>query len=231
MLRFKCILEGLCCRLSPITIQSFEAIILAEIARKLGLRISIKPSYKVYEKINRIYLVLSYVLELDKDRGACPFLKNNKCLIHNIYKPLICRSFPYAPKQVKYLYNEELKFVTAHVEYGLSTKCPVIKKDKKYLDKLMKYTPTALYQYMPNEYHSAIEAENKRLLILKLLSKLWRRGFINIVPAEKAYKYNAPYVNVYVFLQKHYPNLPYILGINRVLEKIKNTKRNLESLV
>ncbi len=217
MKKFRCIRDGLCCRLSPITIQSFEEVILEEIASLLGIKIVVKPGYRVYDRVHGIELALSYILEINKN--GCPFLRGNKCIVHNIYKPLICRSFPYAPKQVKYLYNDDYRFVVASVEYGLSTKCPVIKNDMDYINKQMRKNPLFIAEYMPNEYHSGLESEKKRNLILTLLSRLWRNKVVDLKPAGK--KPSNRVVNAYLFLQSYYPSLPYILGINNVISRIR----------
>ncbi len=219
MKRFKCLRDGLCCRISPITLQSFEEVIVRELAKKFGVDAVLKPSYRVFDRVHRIHLALSYILVIDDEKG-CPFLRDNICIIHSIYKPLICRSFPYAPKQVRYLYNDEYRFIIANVEYGLSTKCPVIKRDMDYINSLMKKNPLFIAEYMPSEYHSGLESEKKRNIILNLLSQLWRSGIVDLVPSNKVVS-NRVTVNAYEFLQTFYPSLPYVLGVSSVVKKIR----------
>ena len=220
VLRFKCIYTGICCKASPITLQSFEATIIRSLSRAFNIEIHTKPGYIVWDKIGNHYLAISYILGLNKDR-RCPFLrKDNRCIIHDIYKPLICRSYPYVPREVRYLFIERLKLIVPKVEYGLSAKCPVIEKHKYLIDKYMDIDPYFVSKYMPNEYRAALEAESKRTIILNLLSSLWRRGLIDLTTINEIPS-NVRIINVYNFLQKYYPNLPYVLGIEEIFRRIK----------
>ena len=218
--RFKCIYTGICCRASPITLQSFESIIISSLSRVFDIKVHMEPGYVVWDRIGNLYLAISYILKLNND-GRCPFLtKDNKCIIHSIYKPLICRSYPYVPREVRYLFIERLKLIVPKVEYGLSAKCPVIERHKYLIDKYMDLDPYFISKYMPNEYKAALEAESKRTIILNLLSSLWRRGLIDLATINRMPP-NIRVTNVYNFLRNYYPNLPYVLGIEEAFRRIK----------
>ncbi len=195
--------------------MSFEEPVLKAVASRLNIDLRIRPGYTIYDRLSGRRYALSYIMDLVN--GKCPFLHNNRCIIHSIYKPYICRSYPYVPKEVRYLIHEGLRIIVAKVEYGLSAKCPVIQQHKYYIDKMLTTNPFFIAKYMPNEYRAAVEAEQARNFILNLLSSLWRRGVIDLVST------NTPreIVNVYYLLQQYYPNLPYILGLNKVFSRIK----------
>jgi Fe-S-cluster containining protein len=214
---FKCTLCGECCKASPISLLPFEDSILRILAYKLNRPYHSKPGYLVYDERRGVNIALSYTMELVN--GRCPFLtRNNLCMINNIYKPLICRSYPYVPKQVRYTISVDYKIIFATTDYGLSIKCPVIRDDREYIEELMRKNPLWPMIYMPNEYKAAMEMEEKRNLLLRLLSELWRRGLVEL--ADK--RVDAPVVNLYDILRRYYPNLPYVLGINNVYEKIRS---------
>ncbi|MET1160808.1 MAG: YkgJ family cysteine cluster protein [Thermoprotei archaeon] len=211
---FKCTLCGECCTKSPISILPHEEIILRSLAEKLGVEYRSSHGYRVFDRISHAYIALSYVMELVN--GRCPFLREDlKCSIHDIYKPLICRSFPYVPKHVKYNIVWDLRIIYATTEYGLSLECPVIKRDKEYLENLLRSNKLELY--IKQELDSAREMERIRSLFLTLLSELWRRGDVELTddPGVKA-----PVTNLYTLLRKYYPSLPYILGVNKLLESV-----------
>jgi len=213
-------MKGLCCKISPITLLSCEEIILNIIAKKLDIKVKIDPGYLVFDRKSNRYIALSYILNLNN--GKCPFLKDNKCLLHDIYKPLICRAFPYIPREVKYLYNDSLKILIAKVNYGLSMKCPVINNDQEYLNTLFNLSPSLIAKYMPDEYLSALEMERKRSIILSLLSSLWQQDIVDLVPNKNNINNNYNRVlNVYELLRKYYPNLPYRLGIYKTLHVLR----------
>ncbi len=214
---FRCTLCGICCKLSPVSLLPYEDTILRMIAEKLGLPYKSRPGYTVYDARRGVRIALSYVMELVNNK--CVFLdKDNLCRIHDIYKPLVCRSYPYVPKQVRYTISRDLKIIFATVEYGISVKCPVIEEDKEYIMMLMsKYLnwPMIYFRY---EYKAAAEMEEKRNLLLKLLSDLWSRGIVDLKETNK--NKNTLVINLYELLRTYYPNLPYILGIDRVYKRI-----------
>ncbi len=213
---FKCTLCGLCCSKSPISLLPHEDKILSILASKLGLPYKSKPGYKLFDRIRRSYIALSYAMELVD--GKCVFLtKDNLCLIQDIYKPFICRSFPYVPKQVRYNIVWGLKTIFATTDYGLSVECPVIREDKEYVNKILGANPQLLRRYLLNEIKAAEEMERTRMTLLSMLSDLWRQGYIDIIDDPRV---NAPVLNLYDLLRKYYPNLPYLLGIDKVLQKI-----------
>ncbi|WP_440059729.1 YkgJ family cysteine cluster protein [Thermogladius sp. 4427co] len=212
-MRFKCTLCGECCKASPVSLLPHEDVILRELAERMGLVYKSYPGYSMYDRVSGYNLAFSYVMDLID--GKCTFLSGNLCMIHNIYKPLICRSFPYIPRQVRYNIDSYNRVVYATAEYGLSLVCPVIKDDKRMLEKMLETNPGFLAEYMPSEYDAAGEMERIRSLMLTLLSTLWRLGIVDL----ESHRPGAPVYNLYLFLVKHYPDLPHILRIDQVMKK------------
>lgn len=178
-----------------------------------GVKYKSTPGYRVYDRIHRSYIALSYTMELID--GKCPFLsQDNRCTLHYVYKPLICRSFPHVPRQVRYNIVWGLRVIYASVEYGVSIECPVVKRDKQYIEALL--AKGSLDEYLGSEKIASLEMEKARNTLLSLLSELWRKG---VVELSENPGIRAPVINLYDLLRKYYPNLPYILGISRVLER------------
>jgi len=210
---------GSCCRMSPVSILPHEEVILRSVAEELGVDVKFTHGYLVYEAYSGVNLAFSYVMLLNNNR--CPFLEGNLCKIHYIYKPYICRSFPYIPRHVKYHIDEENRYIMATTDYGLSLACPVVKRDKPALERAeAKFggpIEKILIHYYKDGYNAAVEADNVRSLMLTLLSKLWRDGFVEIKPAKST----AAVVNLYEFLRKFYPDLPSVLGLDKVASRLR----------
>ncbi|WFO75328.1 YkgJ family cysteine cluster protein [Desulfurococcaceae archaeon MEX13E-LK6-19] len=218
--RFRCLRKGYCCKLSPISLLPFEEYLLKVAAEKLDIKCVITHGYTVFDRRTRSHIALSYVLELNN--GKCPFLdSDNKCLLHNSYKPLVCRAFPYIPREVRYLYNTDMRIIIAYTEYGLSRKCPVIEASINYISRFMNVNPMYLSMYMPSEVKAAMEMERKRGIIMRLLSNLWKKGLVDLEPGEKNPTNKDNVVNVYDILRAYYPDLPYILGVHEAIASLK----------
>ena len=216
---FKCSMCGECCRLSPISILPHEEVILRELSRILGVNIELSPGYTVYDSVSCVNIAFSFVLHLN-EKSTCPFLVNNKCSIHYIYKPYICRSFPYIPRHVKYSIDDVNKYITATADYGLSLACRIVKRDREILEKYSRHS--ILSHYLRDEYLASVEAENIRLLLLYLLSVLWREGIIDIRPSVPS----ARVVGLYEFLRRYFPELPSRLNIDNILVKVRKWSKN-----
>lgn len=201
--------------MSPVSLLPHEEVILRKLAEMLGVEVTFTAGYTVFEAIRGANLAFSYVMHLSEN-GQCAFLENNKCTIHYIYKPYICRSFPYIPRHVKYSVDEVNKYISASADYGLSLACHVVRRDRAVLEKYIG-NPSILYHYAKNEYLTASESERVRSLLLTALSKLWRDGLVDIQPARQ----NAPVLNLYEFLRQMYPDLPSVLGVDRVVERAR----------
>ncbi len=191
---FKCLSCGTCCTLSPITILPHEAIILRREAARLGIRLELIEGYKVYDNISDKNIVLSYAIKLNNKR--CPFLTHdNKCLVHETYKPLTCRSFPYVPREIQYYIDNNTRTIMHKSIYGISTACLFVKNNASKLEKeIMKY---GIKRIFPNEYKYAQEAEHWRRWYMRTLTFLWRIGLIDLYsePLEEAVG-----VNAYIFI-------------------------------
>jgi len=219
---FMCAMCGSCCTKSPISILPHEEVVLRTLAEKLGLPYKSTPGYRVFDKARQAYIALSYAMELFN--GKCPFLtEDSKCMIQYIYKPLICRSFPYVPRHVRYNIVWSAKLIYPTVEYAVSLECPVIKKNSSYIETLYKLGYRYLWSYFKREFTAAEEMESVRQTLLLMLSELWRRGVVEIGENPQT---RAPVINLYELLREYYPDLPYMLSINTVL---KNIERVVES--
>lgn len=217
---FKCSMCGSCCRMSPISILPHEEVILRKLAEYMEINVVFTNGYTVYEAVNGVNIAFSYIMHLDES-GKCPFQKGVLCSIHGVYKPYICRSFPYIPRHVKYHIDDENKYMMATTDYGLSTACPVVKKDRPLLEEAEALhggpVEKILIHYYKDGYWTAIEMDNARALMLDLLSRLWQTGVIDIKPANKP----GITVNLYEFLRRYYPDLPQRLGVDLVYRKVK----------
>lgn len=215
---FTCDLCGQCCRMSDISLLPHEAIVLRNIAEKIGVELVFKPGYMVYDSISGFNIAFSYVMLLNN--GKCPFLENNKCRIHYVFKPYICRSFPYVPRHVKYSIDDVNRYITASTEYSVSLACHIIRRDREQLEKLIhRYhsMQSIVIRYMKEEYENAVEAENTRSTLLFALSKLWRENLVDI----RSQVPGAPVVNLFEFLRRFYPDLPNILRLDKIAVKVK----------
>lgn len=182
-------------------------------AKSFGLEYSSEPGYTIYESVHGINLALSYVFQLGPN-GKCIFLRdNNTCRIHNIYKPLICRSYPYVPKHVKYNISDAERLIIATSDYGISLTCPVVKKDRVVLEKYSG-NPAIVIHYLKEEYDAAVRMEENRNFLLYLLSLLWREGAVELQPTKSS----APVINLYQFLRAYFPDLPTKLNIDTIFK-------------
>jgi len=186
---------------SDISLIPFEAPILKNITRKLKIDARIEPLNMVYDEKNSVNIAISYVLKL-KD-GICPFLdvNTNLCRIHQLYKPLICRSYPYVPSSVRYLYDPITKIVFHTANYAISAACPVIKESRKKHGVAITARP---HEYMPSEYRWAIIAENTRAMLLQGLSELWKKGMVDLKFGANVR--GVPVVNLYELLKATLPH-------------------------
>ncbi|MEZ0394577.1 MAG: YkgJ family cysteine cluster protein [Desulfurococcaceae archaeon] len=206
---------GVCCAASPISLLPHEDVILGSLAELLGVEYRSAPGYAMYDAVSGLNLAFSYAMELVD--GRCPFLDSRGlCRIHGIYKPLICRSYPYVPRHVRYNVDASSRTVFPSSEYGLSLLCPVIRRDREALERLYALG-RPLDEYMPSEVEAAREMERIRRLLLYMLSELWRRGAVELSRAREG----APYENLYVFLVRFFPSLPQVLGVSRTIQRAR----------
>jgi len=214
---FKCIMCGLCCTKSPVSILPHEDVILRSLAESFNLPYRSSPGYRVFDNVRKSYIALSYAMELYN--GRCVFLDDrNRCMIQYIYKPLICRSFPYVPRHVRYNIVWSAKLIYTTVEYAVSLECPVIKRDSEYIRELFSIGYKHLWSYFKREFTAAEEMEQTRQALLMMLSELWREGVVELAEDPKT---NAPIINLYDLLRERYPDLPYILGVSSILKSVE----------
>lgn len=211
-LKFACSSCGLCCTLSPVSLLPHEDMALRFLANAYNLKYRSFPGYKMYDEISGFNLAFSYVMELVD--GKCTFLENNLCLIHNVAKPLICRSYPFVPKQVKYFVDNFNRRVYAVVEHGLSMKCPVVSRDLRRMESVENPYRLA-YFYTPNEFLASLEMERARNIYFELLSALWKKRLVELTEEKPG----APVINLYQFLRTYFPEMPNLLNIQPLRDK------------
>ncbi|NPA24051.1 MAG: YkgJ family cysteine cluster protein [Crenarchaeota archaeon] len=196
---------GYCCKISPITIFPHEVHILRRLARSLDRDVTIRPGYKIVDLLSRVRVVISYILDLDARSGVCPFLENDRCLIHGRYKPVTCRAFPRVPKVLQYVVDRESRGIYFSYEIGISKACPEVKRT--YTDQeidLLISSPEIARKVMPAEFQACEEFLHIRKLYLDILTMIWRRG---LAAFSDEISYPWPLVNAYDFIRQYYPEI------------------------
>lgn len=205
MRQFQCAPNcALCCRVSPVTVLPHEVYVLESLARELGVSARFAPAYTLLDTISGVRIALSYLMLLDEE-GKCPFLRGTKCLVHDLYKPLTCRSFPYLPKVIKYELDPIAREVRMEINFVMSTLCPVVKADLRPSDLVKMGNIKIAMQYAPREVEVAKETVEKRLIYARLLSDLWQKGYVELQDGGNSPFH--PVVNGFAFLRRFRPEL------------------------
>ncbi len=204
---FKCVRGcGYCCKISPITIFPHEVHILRRLASALDRRVTIRPGYKIAELRSRVRVTISYIVELDPETGRCPFLsEDDRCLIHDKYKPITCRAFPRIPKVLQYIVDRDTRSIFFTYEIGISKACPQIRKT--YTDdeiELLSTNPEVARKLMSQEYEACEEFLRIRKMYLDLLTILWKRG-VAVFSDEISAPW--PLVSAYDFIRQYFPEI------------------------
>jgi Fe-S-cluster containining protein len=195
---------ALCCRTSPVTVLPHEVYILQRLAEKLGVNVVFTPAYKVADVKSGVRIAMSYLMHLDEE-GKCPFLDGTECMVHSLYKPLTCRSFPYLPKVIRYELDPVSREIRIDVKFVMSTLCPVVRKDLTPADAAKMSNINMAVKYAPQEAKVALKTLEKRYLYAKILSGLWKRGAVEL-DDESKYPFH-PVVNGFAFIRRFYPEL------------------------
>jgi Fe-S-cluster containining protein len=195
---------ALCCRTSPVTVLPHEVYILQRLAEKLGVNVVFTPAYKVADVKSGLRIAMSYLMHLDEE-GKCPFLDGTECMVHSLYKPLTCRSFPYLPKVIRYELDPVSREIRIDVKFVMSTLCPVVRKDLTPTDAAKMSNINMAVKYAPQEAKVALKTLEKRYLYAKILSGLWKRGAVELDDESKYPFY--PVVNGFAFIRRFYPEL------------------------
>ncbi|MFN7106188.1 MAG: YkgJ family cysteine cluster protein, partial [Pyrobaculum sp.] len=157
---------ALCCKASPVTVLPHEVYILQQYAKRLDVSVFFTPAYRVADLRSGLRIALSYLMHLDES-GVCPFLRDASCMLHDLYKPLTCRSFPYLPKVVKYDLDPAAREVRIDVKFVMSTLCPVVRKD---LDGVGDMSDIKIaVKYAPEEVEVAVDTLEARHIYAKVL--------------------------------------------------------------
>ncbi len=195
---------ALCCKASPVTVLPHEVYILQRLAERLGVAVVFTPAYKVADVKSGLRIAMSYLMHLDEE-GKCPFLDGARCMVHDLYKPLTCRSFPYLPKVIRYELDPLNREVRIDVKFVMSTLCPVVRRDLTPADAAKMSNIGVAVKYAPREAKVALKTLEKRYLYAKIFSELWRRGAVELDDESKYPFY--PVVNGFAFVRRFYPEL------------------------
>ncbi len=157
-----------------------EVFVLDALREMYSVEIEFKPNFVLLDKKNRYLIAISYVAKFKSKK--CPFLgSNGLCMIHNVYKPLICRAYPITPMNVKYFIDIKKKVIVHNAPYGISMLCS--KAKKIYEENIRRNTKDSIPTLFPDEYESLYTMEYIRSTYLQALSNLWRRNYIDVYRA------------------------------------------------
>ncbi len=108
-LNYACLKCGKCCfklnlsnadYIKRIPLYPEEANLLIEIAKKRGITFKVIEDLIFPDILNKKILIVTYKILFDKNTNGCPFYDNNHgCTVHDT-KPLACKAYPLALKQV-----------------------------------------------------------------------------------------------------------------------------------
>jgi hypothetical protein len=178
--------------------------ILQRLAERLGAPVVFTPAYKVADVKSGLRVAISYLMHLDEE-GKCPFLEGTSCMVHSLYKPLTCRSFPYLPKVIRYELDPASREIRIDVKFVMSTLCPVVRRDLAPADVAKMSSIHIAVKYAPRETEVALKTLEKRYLYAKVLSELWKKGAVELDDEGKYPFY--PVVNGFAFIRRFYPEL------------------------
>jgi hypothetical protein len=187
-----------------VTVLPHEVYVLQRHASELGVRAVFTPAYRIAELKSGMRIALSYLMQLDEE-GKCPFLRGVKCAVHDLYKPLTCRAFPYLPRVIKYELLPHLREIRINVKFVMSTLCPVVRRDLTPAAAAMMSDVSVAAEYAPHEVRAAVETLRGRYLYVKMLNELWKREVVELDEEGKYLFF--PIVNGFVFLRRFYPDL------------------------
>ncbi len=204
MQTFHCRQCGLCCKQTPITILPHEALVLSALSREQGISIPIDPGFTIVDTQHNLRITLSYILK--PVGGSCPFLNGEKCSIHDVYKPLICRSFPLVPTHIRYFIDTKTLRIVHSSRYGLSTFCPVVKELAKNLSSLYSIesentSATLIPSTFPDEYEAYYTMEYLRMTYMYALSRLWQSNALGLLVYDRNKRKELPLVNAYTLVK------------------------------
>jgi len=109
-LKYRCMKCGTCCHEVPgnieyptykrIPLYPDEAEILIKIAKERAVPFKVIEDLVFPDKKNNKIIVVTYRIRLDNEHKRCPFYSESTgCTVHE-YKPLACKAYPLALKQI-----------------------------------------------------------------------------------------------------------------------------------
>ncbi|MHA2290011.1 MAG: YkgJ family cysteine cluster protein [Promethearchaeota archaeon] len=162
-LYYECQKCGTCCHeieyKKRIPLYPDEADVLIEIAKNRGVAFKIIEDLIFPDILNKKILVVTYKIRLDNETHGCPFYKIDKgCTVHDV-KPLACKAYPLALKQVD----------AFNFQISIDPLCNFV--DGNY-ELIKKADYVRIKEIFRNEYPSAQEhlKKNKKLMVkIKML--------------------------------------------------------------
>jgi Fe-S-cluster containining protein len=157
-LYYDCQKCGTCCHeiefKKRIPLYPEEADKLIEIAKERGVAFKVIEDLVFPDILNKKILVVTYKIRLDNETHGCPFYNIKKgCTVHDV-KPLACKAYPLALKQLD----------AFNFEISIDPLCNFV--DGNY-DQIKKADFSRIKEIFRNEYPSAQEhlKKNKKLMV------------------------------------------------------------------
>jgi len=170
-LKYKCLKCGTCCHefehKKRIPLYPDEANELIEIAKERGIAFKIIEDLVFPDALNNKILVVTYKIRLDNETHGCPFYDASKgCTVHEV-KPLACKAYPLALKQID----------AFNFQISVDPLCNYV--DGNY-DLLKKADFAKIKKIFKNEYPNAQEHLKKNKKLMLKIKKLEYKNKINI---------------------------------------------------
>ncbi|MFX0046799.1 MAG: YkgJ family cysteine cluster protein [Candidatus Hermodarchaeota archaeon] len=170
-LYYTCQKCGTCCHeieyKKRIPLYPDEADELIEIAKKNGIKFRIIEDLVFPDILNKKILVLTYKIRLDNETHGCPFYDLERgCTVHET-KPLACKAYPLALKQVD----------AFNFQISVDPLCNFV---DRYYDSLKKADFAKIKEVFKNEYPNAQEHLKKNKNLMLKIKKLEYKNKIRI---------------------------------------------------
>ena len=168
---YKCLKCGTCCHeiefKKRIPLYPDEADRLIEIAKKRDIAFKIIEDLVFPDVLNEKILIVTYKIRLDNETHGCPFYDSNEgCTVQDV-KPIACKAYPLALKQID----------AFNFQISVDPLCNYV--DGNY-DLLKKADFAKLKEIFKNEYPNAQEHLRKNKKLMVKIKKLEYKNKIKI---------------------------------------------------
>jgi Fe-S-cluster containining protein len=168
---YACLKCGTCCHeiefKKRIPLYPNEADQLIEIAKERDIAFQIIEDLVFPDGLNKKILVVTYKIRFDNETHGCPFYDAKKgCTVHEV-KPLACKAYPLALKQVD----------AFNFQISVDPLCNYVEQN---YDLLKKADFTIIKEIFKNEYPNAQEHLKKNKKLMVKIKKLEFRNKIKI---------------------------------------------------